>query len=272
MRGKRLQRCPECDESIESAAINIQEGVALCPMCGTLSRLSELNNSDRCVQEILAQPPSGCSIDSLGNVVIVTASTRSIGGFMASVALSLFWNGIVSVFVLIALAGLYTNLVGPLPDWFPASEMNQGKPEMNGKPMELGETLFLCVFLTPFVTIGAIMIAAAMLSLVGKVEVIVKEYESYVATGIAFVRWKRRFDPHQVRSVTYATTTWRSEDGPSIVLAADRTIKFGSLLQSERAVWLRAVLTELLLHGHDDRHGSSLPQLPWPDRDFHRGE
>src|SRR5437868_14236 len=110
-----MQRCPDCDESLAAEAVNIKEGVALCPKCGTLSRLSELNYGDRSMEEILGQPPSGCSITPLGQVVVATASLRSVGGFLVTVAFALFWNGIVSVFVLLAIAGLYTNLIGPLP-------------------------------------------------------------------------------------------------------------------------------------------------------------
>lgn len=265
MKGKQLQCCPECDESIDSDVINIREGVALCPKCGTLSRLSELSESDRSVQEILNQPPSGCSIEAFGNVVIATASLRSIAGFLAPAAFALFWNSIVSVFVLIAIAGLYTNLAGPLPAWFPAPGLNQGKPEMNGEPMGLGMTLFLCIFLIPFVTIGVGMVVAAMMNLFGKVEVVINELDSYIATGIGIVKWKRRFDPHQIRSVSYGRTTWQSEGSPSklIELAADRTIKFGSLLQPERMEWLRVVLKQLLLQGHGQRHNSNVCQLPW---------
>lgn len=248
-----MQRCPECDEPIDSDAINIQEGVALCPMCGTLSRLSALSESDRSVQEILSQPPAGCSVQDLGHVVIATASLRSIARASACAAMALFWNGIISVFVLTAIAGLYANLVGPLPVWFPAPELNQGKPEMNGEPMGLATTLFLCAFLIPFVTVGAGMIVAAIMNVLGKVEVVVGESDSYVATGIGGVKWKRRFDPHEVRAVRYGTATWQSEGHPTklIELVADRTIKFGSWLQSERMEWLRVVLTELLLRGHD---------------------
>ena len=114
-KGTRLQRCPDCDEALGSETINIKEGVALCSNCGKLSRLSELNYSHRSVQEILSNPPTGCSIVSLGQGVVAKASLRSIAGFLFPAGFALFWNGIVSVFVLIAVAGLYTNLIGPLP-------------------------------------------------------------------------------------------------------------------------------------------------------------
>jgi hypothetical protein len=265
VKGRQLQRCPDCDESIDSDAINIKEGIALCPKCGMLSRLSDLNYSARSIQEILSQPPDGCSIQPVGLGVIATASLRSIAGFLGAAAFALFWNGIVSVFVLIALAGLYANLIGPLPAWFPAPGLKEGKPEMNGEAMGLGMTLFLCVFLIPFVTVGVGMTVAAIINLVGKVEVVIDELDSWVATGIWVFKWKRRFDPRRVHAISYGTAAWQSDGATNrvIELAADRTIKFGSLLQSDRMEWLKAVLNDLLLRGDRKPNRSTLPQLTW---------
>lgn len=262
-KGTSLQRCPDCDESINSDAVNIKEGVALCPGCGKLSRLSELNYDNRSLQEILAKPPTGCSIVPLGHGAVVSASLRSFGGFLGAACFALFWNGIVSIFVLVAIAGLYTNLIGPLPAWFPAPRMNEGKPQMNGGPMDLGMTLFLCVFLIPFVTIGTGMAAAAIINLVGKVQVVIDDAESYVTTGVGFVKWKRRFHARDVRAVNFGYTAWRSNGASSklIEMVADRTIKFGSLLATDRLEWLRAVLKEMLLTRDGNRPGLTVPNV-----------
>ena len=262
-----MQSCPDCDESLTADAINIKEGVALCPKCGQLARLSVLNHSDRTVQKILSQPPKGCLVVSLGEGVIATASLGSFSGFLITAGCALFWNGLVSVFVLLAVAGLYTNLIGPLPAWFPV-ELTEGKPVLNGEPMDLGTTLYVCVFLIPFVIVGAGMIGAVLIGLIGKVEVVIDELDSYVSIGAGIVKWKRRFDPHQVRAIRFGTTAWRSDDGPSklIELSADQTIKFGSLLQLDRMEWLRVVLRELLLNSSAHRYGSTLPYLTWTSR------
>jgi hypothetical protein len=263
--GYGSQRCPDCDEVITSGAINIKEGVALCPQCGKLARLSELNTSARSVAEILAQPPTGCSIASEDQRVIARVSMRSITGFLFPAGFALFWNSITSVFVLIAIAGLYSNLIGPLPNWFPAPGLKDGKPEMNGGPMDLGMTLFLCVFLIPFVTIGVGMAGAAVMNLIGKVEVVINEFDSYVATGFWFMRWKKRFDPRQVKAVEFGSTSWQSEGGRNrlVEIIAERNVKFGSLLQSDRQDWLRAVLREILLPRNNDGQQSSVPGLAW---------
>ncbi len=260
-----MQRCPECDRSLSSDDINIKEGVALCPDCGTLSRLSELVSSDRPVREVLGETPPGCSVNSTGRGVIVKISLRSMVGFVMTAGFALFWNGIVSVFVVIALAGLYTNLVGPIPDWFPAPEMAEAEPDVIGDSLGLGETLFLCLFLTPFVLVGMVMVGAVLMNLTGKIEVVIDELDSYVATGVGFVKWKRRFDPRQVRSVDFCESSWQSNSSnvKMIELSADRTIKFGSFLTSVRMEWLRAVLKELLLRSGGKPSSPSLPYLSW---------
>jgi hypothetical protein len=237
--------CPVCDAVLPTVAINIAEGVALCPACGKLSRLAEVAEHERplaeTLSETLAKTPHGCSIHNHGQELIVRASLRSMSTFLGALAISLFWNGIVSVFVLIALSGLYANLVGPLPAWFPA-------PGNDGMP--LGMTLFLCIFLIPFVTVGAIMIAAMFLALGGKVEVRLTDHQGTVRTGLGFLAWRQRFDPQQVREVRQGNSTWKSSDSPPsklIEIEADRLVKFGSSLQEDRRVWLIAMLQVLLL-------------------------
>ena len=269
--GFESQRCADCDEPITSEVINIKEGVALCPKCGKLSRLSELNSSGRSIAEILAQPPAGCSIFSDGKQAIATVSLRSLAGFLVPARCALFWNGITSIFVLLAIAGLYTNLVGPLPNWFPAPGLKDGKPEMNGQPMDLGETLFLCVFLIPFVTIGIGMVGVAIVNLFGKVEVVIDEFDSYVATGFAFFRWKKRFNAREVRAIEFGSTPWQSDSGSNklIEIRANRFIKFGSMLQSDRTEWLRAVLRQIFLLHNDDNRASTHPRLAWLSRKPH---
>jgi hypothetical protein len=177
----------------------------------------------------------------------------------------LFWNSLVSVFLLLAFAGLFTNLLGPLPNWFPAPGLQNGKPQMNGQPMDLGTTLFLFVFLIPFVLVGVLMTGFAIMNLVGKVEVALDQFESSVSTGIGFLIWRRRFDCNCVHAIRIAATPWQRGDDANecIELSADRTIKFGSFLATEKKEWMRAVVKELLLDPTDRHIGHVLPKLNW---------
>lgn len=233
--------CPACGESISAEQVNLAEGVALCPGCGRLSRLSDVVNAAPPAAELLDQIPPGCRVSSWGQEIRIRATLRSTGSLMGTLFAALLWNGIVSVFVLIAAAGLYTNLVGPLPAWFPAPNMDA--------PMPLGMTLFLCVFLLPFVAIGVSLLAAVLLYALGKVEVWIGDREARVRTGIGPLVWRRRFDPSQVRRVDEGTTSWETNGRPgrTVVIEAERSVKFGLLLTDERRQWMRAILRVLLV-------------------------
>ncbi len=243
----RPSLCPDCDASIAPDAMNISEGVALCPQCGSLLKLSELNASGLTAAEILENPPAGCTLERDNRQVQLTCSLRSFSGFFGVAFFALFWNGIVSLFALHAIAGLYANLIGPLPKWFPAIGAKGGVPEMNGGPMDLGMTLFLCVFLTPFILVGVAMTTVALTVLFGKTVVFIAEFDSYVATGIGWFRWKRRFDPLKVEKVIISSSAWRSQEDQRqcIELIADHSIKFGSMLNVNQRAWFRAQLHQL---------------------------
>ena len=265
-KGNPLQRCPSCDEPLPADCINIKEGVALCPGCQNLIRLSEVNFSDRSIEEVVKKPARGCSIAETSQGVVITASLRSIGAFIACAGFVLIWISIVSIFLLLTAAGLYSNLIGPLPVWFPSPGLVNGKPQINGGPMGLSETLFLCVFLTPFVIVGIGTACGALVSLIGKVEVVIDEHNSYVATGFGIMKWRTRFDPHQIREVKFTTSDCHSEgdSSRSIEITADRTVKFGSSLPPERKKWMWAALKSLLRNaagGHP--HLPGIPELSW---------
>ena len=266
---RRSALCPDCDELLSPDAMNIREGVALCPACGTLSKLSELNTSGRSNAELLANPASGCAVDWDERQVAVTCALRSLGGFAGVAVFALFWNGIISVFALQAMAGLYANLIGPLPGWFPALGVKDGVPEMNDAPMDLGMTLFLCIFLLPFLVIGIGTMLVALTMLFGKTVAVIDEFDSYIATGIGRFRWKRRFDPRKAQSVKIVSAAWQSENSHQmrIVLVADKTIRFASMLNEDQRAWFRAQLDQLLFAPDRASNGIVHQNLQWLHRD-----
>lgn len=239
------QRCPNCDVEVVEDAINIKEGVALCSGCGTLTRLSELVYRDRPIEDLLSNPPGGCSLEESGRQCVATVSTRSIGSFLTMMCASLFWNGIVSVFLTIAIGGLWANLIGPLPEWFPATE--NGHPQMNDGPMTLGMTFFLCLFLVPFVAVGSAMIFAMAMSLWGGVKVVVDKDDSYVATGVGILSWKRGFNSGEVTSVKMVQSGWKAESERDrlIEIDSDKLVRFGTVLKENQLYWLKATLCRI---------------------------
>lgn len=249
--GAQTYRCPECDEEIGRASVNIKEGFALCMACSNLARLSELNFNDRPFEDVLNNPPPGCSLETQAQTLVARASLRSMVGFLPLAGFALFWNGIVSIFVMLAVAGLYANLIGPLPAGLPViGDLKDGKPIMNDAPMGLGATLGLCLFLVPFVVIGFGTAGGALLNLIGKYQAVISDDESYIGLGVGFIQWKRRFDPQEVTSVRYGKAAIKSEGNNTrqIEMQADRTIKFGGLLREDRRDWLMAVLRKTLVN------------------------
>jgi hypothetical protein len=190
----------------------------------------------------LRDPPPGISQmqDTLGTVII--ASHRSWGMALGLLAMTLFWNGIVSVFVAVALSGTLHHLGVIPPDWFPA-------PKMDGKIMGRGELIFLWLFLTPFIAIGTGMVLAFLSTLVGRTEVRIRRDQGSVFVGIGRLGWSRRFVPSEVKRVILVEHAARDSRGQfeiHIEHANGKRLKFGSLLKEERQVFLIAALKQAL--------------------------
>jgi hypothetical protein len=64
--------------------------------------------------------------------------------------------------------------------------------------------------------------------------------DARVCTGIGPFDWHRRFDPAEVEKVHVRTNSENPQE--TIVIEADRTLKFGSLLTDNRRQWTRAAL------------------------------
>ena len=242
-------RCPACAQSIATDDINVKDGVAHCRSCGKLSRLADLIDQPSVDPKVLETPPAGCSYDqAIDGGAVVRASLRSPGVAVGLLAFCLFWNGIVSTFLLTAIGGLYTNLIGPLPQWFPVW-MNSGKRGQLGPNMHLGETLFLCIFLIPFVVVGLGMFLAFLIRVIGRVEMIILGNEGKVRTGFGPFNWTCRFDASQVKRVTVGRTSYEQNGQfkPLISIEADRTVKFGSMLPDDRRAWMLSAAQLLLV-------------------------
>ncbi|MBI1375297.1 MAG: hypothetical protein GC159_21475 [Phycisphaera sp.] len=241
---------------MSASDINIAEGVALCPGCGELSRLGEVIDAGAPVDELINETPGGCSVERThGGGVHVRVSTRSLATAAGLSFFALFWNGIVSVFVAGAAAALYTNLVGPLPEWIPV-------PDSDGKPMPLAMALFLCAFLTPFIVIGLGVIWGVLLALFGKIDVRVEGDTCSVRTGVGPFGWTRRFSVRAVKKVSMGSTRIRNSEGEEqvIVIETERDIKVGTGLTRQRRDWLRAMLHVLLITPDSKRRDAIVGQ------------
>lgn len=240
--------CSKCKRPIPDDDINVAVDVAFCRVCHIAHKLSQLVHGTALDDEIdLTQSPKGTWYRESGVGTIIGASHRSIGGALGLLAFALFWNGIVSVFVCVALSSTLHLMHVPVPEWFPA-------PKMNGSVMGVGTTLFLWLFLTPFILVGTGFILAFLSSLAGRTEVLTRVNEGVVFTGIGKLGWRRRFNPELVKDVRIDDQTWRDSDGhrrnkTNIVIEMEdgRLIKLGSMLRPERMKYVAAALKRTLL-------------------------
>jgi hypothetical protein len=227
--------------------VNVANDVAYCRACNVSHKLSELTQGTELDTDVdLTRPPAGAWHRSDGAGLVIGATHRSLGTAIGALAISLFWNGIVSVFVLVALAGTARNLGIPLPHWFPA-------PDMNGSPMGVGMTIFLWIFLTPFIVIGLVMIGAFLSSLGGRTEVRISNAQGVVFTGIGGLGYRRRFDASAVKEVRLDDKQWRDSDGDRqrktyivIETREGKQIKLGSMLTPERRKFVAGAVRKVL--------------------------
>jgi len=241
-------KCPKCNRAILGDDVNAAKDIAYCRACNLAHKLSVLINTCELMHGVdVNSPPPGIRCDVRGGSLSVAATHRALGVAIGTLAFALFWNGIVSIFVLLAIAGTLNNLHVPVPAWFPS-------PDMNGSPMSAGMTVFMWIFLTPFIVIGSVMIGAFLMTVGGRTEVQVDRNESSVFTGIGLLGYRRHFMASEILDVRMDDRQWRDSDGDShrktsivIETRAGRVIRFGSMLTAERRKFMAAVLRRPLV-------------------------
>lgn len=240
--------CPECGRVIPSDDVNVANDVAYCRACNLSHKLSTLTQIGELESGVdLNRPPAGAWRREAGVETVIGATHRAVGTAIGALAICLFWNGIVSIFVLLVTASTLRHLGITLPDWFPA-------PDLNGRPMSVGMMLFMWIFLTPFIVVGLIMLGAFLSALGGRTEVRISGSQGVVYTGIGALGWRRRFDPATVKDVRVEDRSWRDSDGDrrsktSLVIETreGKLIRFGAMLKDERRKFVAVALRKGLL-------------------------
>ena len=235
--------CTKCRRMIPSDDINVAKNVAYCRDCNISYRLSDLTFNDAGVNLDLQNPPEGAWYRADGSGIVIGATNRSVGAALGMLFVALFWNGIVSLFAVFALSSTLHLLHIPLPGWFPA-------PKMNDNNMGAGMTVFLWLFLTPFILIGLTMIGTCLSSLFGRTEARIENARGTLFTGIGAIGWKRNFDTSEVGDVRIHQT--RSNEGREsftilVEMREGKQYKLGSLLTPERREFVMGALRRTLV-------------------------
>lgn len=239
--------CSRCKRPIPAEDINVAQDVAYCRACNLSYQLSSLTQGGEVEQSVdVNNPPSGAWYRVDAGETVIGATHRSLGTAFVVLLIGLFWNGIVSMFVGLAMASTLRLLGFAPPNWFPA-------PRMNGGPMGWGLTLFLWVFLLPFMAIGLAMVAAFLSSLAGHTEVRTDNNEVVVFKGIGTVGSRRRFARSDATGIRLDIRQWRDSDGDRhrnsnivIELREGKPARFGSSLTEPRRRFLAAAVRQAL--------------------------
>jgi len=236
--------CPACQGVIPSEDVNVGNDIAFCRACNLSHRLSALTHGTVMNAKIdVTRPPTGVQFHRDGRGTIITASHRSLGTAIGTLLICLFWNGIVSVFVLVATVATLHNLGVTVPVWFPAPPMT----------MPVGMNIFLWLFLIPFITVGSVMFATFVSAVAGHTELRVEGGQVSLFSGIGPIGLRKRFSVSEVRDVRIENKNCRNSDGDSqrkahIIIETDRKpISCGSMLNDERRQFFAAAAKRELI-------------------------
>ena len=260
----RLPPCPTCHAMLPADLMRVGEDLAPCPACGGTHRLSELAaqvDQRAEVEEtrrLAAEAPAGAWRRFEADRVYLGATHRSLGTALVLLGLGRFWNGIVSVFVFFASAGTLLLLGFQLP-----AVAEKIHFEGESGPPGWGLIVFLWLFLTPFILIGAAIVWGFINALGGRTELMVSPGGATLSTGIGPLGRTRRFEPHRVRAVRTEEKISRGEDSDTVTtllvieLEGAKPLRFGSGLTEARREFLLAALRELLTPPPSDRSAAT---------------
>ena len=240
--------CPKCQRAIPEADVNVAQDVAFCRNCNAAHKLSTLARGSGIDSSInLSQPPKGVSFEVTGLATVIRATHRSLSGAVFLLLFSAFWNGILLVFLGLATASTLALFGIAMPEWFP-------KPILNGSAMGAGITIFLWIFLLPFIAIGLAMFAAFLSCLGGRTEIRVEGGDVRYFAGMGPIGSRRQFKKNTVKDVRIEDETWTSRKGHVrerknilIEFTEGKPFKLGGSLSDERRQFVAAATRRALL-------------------------
>ena len=237
--------CPWCRRTIPREDINVGENVAYCRECHVANLLSDLAQSHAITEVNLDEPPEGAWLHHNEWRTEIGATNRSAGSATVFLFFALFWNGIVSVFVAIAVYGTLKNLHMAIPKWLPAIQFEGGvmSPRM---------AICLWLFLLPFIAVGLGMTLMVLLNLFGQTLVEIEDRrDGVIFVGFGSRGWRWKFNAADVTSVRLVEKT--SEDGKTSFIRIEtrqgKQIDFGTLLTPERRQFMLGALQNSLRVG-----------------------
>lgn len=236
--------CPGCGRPVPLDDVNVSKDIALCRGCGRDWSYAALLAGERLDRGVdLNHPPAGAWRREEPGKTVVGATHRSLGSAIGLIGIAAFWNGIVSLFVLVA-AGETTRRLGwAWPGFLPAMKMD-------GDGVGLWGLAGLWLFLTPFMVVGTGLVGGVALMVAGRTEAMISGGHVVVFTGIGWLGRRRRFDANDVREVRLDEVSHgRGDDASSrrsvaVELEGGRVIRFGNGLREDRRMFMAAALRQ----------------------------
>jgi hypothetical protein len=209
--------CPVCKFEIPEKLIDFSSESAICPHCQKDFDCSNWIEQEVVTSGNLQQPPSGAWFAKTDRGFKVGVSTRSYK-WLVFIPIAGFWSGLML---------FLTWGVSHIPD---------------------RETLIiLLLFLTPLYLLGLFLWSCALMSICGKVEVIVDGDSGTISKGIGAMSWKRRFDWDQIKKIRiskYYHTRGHMMPEQQITLEGEKVFALARAVRAER---LRFMLIALRL-------------------------
>ena len=241
--------CPNCRQIIPAGDVNEFRDTAFCRRCNITRPLSKLDAS-LAIDPLLdpTEGPAGTWYHTDSTGTRVGASCRTFGSAAGLLAMSLFWNGILSFFALLLLANIARLCGLELPEWLPEAAVKESNK------LSWGTAALIGLFLTPFAAIGLAMLLATAMAMAGHMEVMVDDSACEIYTGIGSLGRRKRFARSAIRSVRMDLERHRNRNTVYYVrkIAFDlenaKPYLFGSQLPEDRRNYLASALHGLLIH------------------------
>jgi len=139
--------CGQCQNTIPAEDVNVAADLAFCRPCNHATKLSDLVSSASVplMEFDPTNPPHGTwARGGPDDKMELFASHRELGDVLVALGACIFWNSIVSVFVVLAISSTLNLLGVQVPSELIFVDLGMG----------VGGTLALWLFLTPFIIIG----------------------------------------------------------------------------------------------------------------------
>jgi hypothetical protein len=181
---------------------------------------------------------------------------------LQALGVCVFWNSGISVFLVVAILNTLNLLGVQVPNWVVL------RNDDDGSEMGVGGTLFMWLFLTPFILIGLGMFVWVLNCFFGRTILRIGHSDGELFTGgIGPFGCTRRFNALEVSDVLYVDRRWRDSNGRDeritqgvLVFRDGKEIEFGLNCPPERLQFLvagakttlRSLVGEELLDTNDN--------------------